>query len=358
MAEPIGLKRIARRIDSLGIPTRHGGPWSHTAIRGILTNRWFIGEVKYKERRFVLDEDTGCRVPKRRDESQHMTLHDESLRIMPDEEFEALQKIVKSRSRPRGAAKAVNGIRPFTGHIFCAECGSVCYHRKSKNAKGEYRYYNCGCRQRQGEEACPNSGSVREDRLLTLVSSICTDILADRQKLIAEAMKLGMKQMDRGKVESRRLQNEIDDLDAQTKSLMALMMNPVIEKGALTAFSRQIAEKESQRRKIEHRMAQVGSASSHRLGRALQKAYQRACESFSQIADDSHLNRFVEEYIGPMLLTSDGRVRPKRLETTTASDESEAVVNITVAGGRFAPLQKLGPEIVKQAFWNCAAEAA
>ena len=79
-------------------------------------------------------------------------------------EFEAVQKLIESRSRPRGAVQAVHGVRPFTGHLFCKECGSVCYSRKSKNAKWEYHYYNCVCRQRKGPKACPNSGSIREEQ--------------------------------------------------------------------------------------------------------------------------------------------------------------------------------------------------
>ena len=51
----------------------------------------------------------------------------------------------------------------------------------------------------------------------------------------------------------------------------------------------------------------------------------------------TRLNRFVEEYIGPMLLTSEGQVIPRSLETTTASALAEAVVKGSVEGGGFEP---------------------
>ena len=72
-----------------------------------------------------------------------------------------------------------------------------------------------------------------------------------------------------------------------------------------------------------------------RLERAMRIAYARATDCFSQIASETHLNRFVEDCIGPMVLCNDGHVKPRRLEMTTASDESEAVVNIAVAGARY-----------------------
>ena len=340
LAEPVGCKALARRLDGLGIPTREGGQWSHMTVRGILQNRWLVGERKYKERQFVLDEETGNRLPKWRQESEHMTRRDDSLRVISDVEFEAVQKLIEGRSQPRGAARASNGMRPFTGHLFCAECGSACYARKSENAKGTYHYYNCGCRQRKGPEACPNAGVVREDKLVDLLVGICTDILTDAEAVIAGAMKIGLKHMNAGRDEAHGLERQIADLDAQSRSLTGLMMNPAIDPAALTALSRQIGQKESERKKVEFRLAQVGSVAARgqeKLGQAVRTAYRRAHENFTQITADGHLNRFVEEHIGPMILTSDGRVVPRSLETTTASALAEAVVTISVAGGGFEP---------------------
>jgi hypothetical protein len=121
---------------------------------------------------------------------------------------------------------------------------------------------------------------------------------------------------------------------------LPLMMNPAIDAGALKAFSREIAAKETERNKCEHRLAQVGSESMQgpeRLETAMRTAYARASDCFSRIASETHLNRFVEDYIGPMVLCGDGRAKPRRLATTTASDESEAVVTSNIAGGGFEP---------------------
>ena len=151
--------------------------------------------------------------------------------------------------------------------------------------------------------------------------------------------------------EANRLNRQMTDLDAQSRVLMGLMMNPVIDAGALTAFSRQIAEREAERKKLEGRLARVASLScqgEERLTRCVRTAYRQVRERFAETVMPSQLNRFVEDYIGPMELTSAGTVVPKKLprplggassthETTTASDESEAVVNISVAGGGFEP---------------------
>ena len=56
-----------------------------------------------------------------------------------------------------------------------------------------------------------------------MISSICTDILADTDAAIAVPLKIGVKHLDAGRTETGRIRREIDDLDAQQRSLMTLM---------------------------------------------------------------------------------------------------------------------------------------
>jgi len=335
LAEPVGLKLMARRLDGHGIPTRQGGPWSHTTVRSILTNRMLIGEVRFGQRQFVMDEDTGNRLPKFLDTDQHKVRRLEELRAIPDETFEAIQQQQKLRARQKGATKAVNGVRPFTGLLFCHACKSVCYARKSKNSKGEYNSYGCGCRQRKGPQACPHAGTVREDKLIHLVSSICHDILGNGDKVIAAAMKIGLQRMDSGRAEAAQLRGEVKALEDRNKRLTGLLLDPEIDSVAKRTISRQMAENEEQREKIEGRLAQVADSSSEgndKLVRAVRVAYREARESLSKIASPTHLNRFVETYIGPMSVTEQGLVKPHRLESTTPSAGAEGVVYSHIAG--------------------------
>jgi site-specific DNA recombinase len=58
-SEQVGYKAIARRLDEMGIPTRTGVSWTHTTIRSILTNTCVIGQIKYHQRQFMLDDESG-----------------------------------------------------------------------------------------------------------------------------------------------------------------------------------------------------------------------------------------------------------------------------------------------------------
>ncbi len=173
----ISPKGIALRLHELGIPSRHGGQWSFTTVRGILRNRMLIGEVRYNQRRMKLNKETGLRVPVFNAEGDHMISQRPELRIVDDETFARVQEKLRARARPRHTSRVASVARAFTGRLFCGVCGGVFYAKKSKNDKGEYYYYNCGTRQRKGLSACCNTSSVREDQLTKIVDQITPDHL-------------------------------------------------------------------------------------------------------------------------------------------------------------------------------------
>jgi hypothetical protein len=81
---------------------------------------------------------------------------------------------------------------------------------------------------------------------------------------------------------STSIEVQLDQAHRQHRSLMTLMMNPAIDSGALSAFSRQIAEKEGERKLKERRLAQIGVSAAQgqeRLGQAVRTAYRRVCEN-------------------------------------------------------------------------------
>lgn len=45
----MGLRRIAKRLNEDGVPTRQGGPWQTSTIKGILANPMYRGIMRYKD---------------------------------------------------------------------------------------------------------------------------------------------------------------------------------------------------------------------------------------------------------------------------------------------------------------------
>jgi hypothetical protein len=70
---------------------------------------------------------------------------------------------------------------------------------------------------------------------------------------------------------------------------------------------------------------------------AVRQSISEVKESLTEAVTPAKLNRFVEDWIGPIRVDIDGTLHPLSLETTMASDDSEAVVTSNIAGGGFEP---------------------
>lgn len=331
LRESIGLKEVARRVAARGIPTRRGGRWGFTTVRSILTNCMLTGEVRYLRRCFKLDRRTGRRVPRWTDESRHLVNRDESLRIIDDTTFERVQSQLSAnaRNRPRNPA----GIRPFTRHLFCAGCGSVYYARKSKNAKGEYRYYGCGNRQARGPQACENSASVREDRLMARIQAAMSAVFDDMDGVLDEVATMAQEALELNRSESTRIGREIAEIDKTLADLTRLLVDPEIEKLAKRSISRQIAEHEAKREDLRGALDSVATQAVSDMDDLMtdcRQAFLEAKANFAGLMSPAQMNRFVAEVVGPMVVHPDGQVVQK--ETAP-----ESLVAAGIAGGGLEP---------------------
>ncbi|HWE02151.1 MAG TPA: hypothetical protein VG326_07035 [Tepidisphaeraceae bacterium] len=80
-----------------------------------------------------------------------------------------------------------------------------------------------------GPQACPHGSSIREDKLINMVNSICHDILGDSDKAITAATKIGVQRMATGKAETALLNSEIRELDDRNKRLTRVLLDAEID---------------------------------------------------------------------------------------------------------------------------------
>ena len=335
--ESVGCKEIARRLQGRGISPRRASRWAHTGVRGMLVNSICTGRLAYNCRRFKVHKQTGRRVAVRNAEADHLVHQDERLRIIDDELFQQAQQRLAGRRRGRPGPYLRAAARPFTGLIFCETCGSICYRRKSKNAKGEYHYYGWGCRQRHGPDACGNTASIREDLLLQEVVRTFKDLFEDADSLIEEATAEAKTLVRKNRGEARRIGGQLADIEKKVTSLTRLLCDPEIDPAAKKAISRQLGEQEAERERLQKatsELAEQASDGTERLAGAVRQALDEAKASLASAATTAELREFVDRWVGPMVLRPDGTVE-KRTPATEGS--SEAGVKGLVAGAGFEP---------------------
>lgn len=119
----VGVRKIAKHLNDLGIPSRKNSHWGDTSIRQILTNPAYIGKIKSEKNNEVY-------------EGKHEGFIDE-------ETFNAVQEI-REKNQPK--VKNDQTLKnPLAGLLRCGICGRAM--RRCPNGKNSHVYrcitYNC-----------------------------------------------------------------------------------------------------------------------------------------------------------------------------------------------------------------------
>jgi 2-oxo-4-hydroxy-4-carboxy--5-ureidoimidazoline (OHCU) decarboxylase len=306
-------------------------------VRGILTNAMLTGTVHYNRRKMKLDRQTGRRVARFKPQSEHKHYVDASLAIIGQDDFDRVQAKLSQSGGSNHGKRATKSTRALTGLVYCGECGSVCYTRKSKNRKGEYHYLACGHRQRFGLDSCENAKSVREDLIVSDAMRVLASIFDDTDAIVREAAAEARRIMGTKRSDAARLRQDIADIDRQTAQLVHLLTDPDIDALAKKSISRQLGTAEAHREQLQAAMDQTrDDNTADRLVTIIQGVLADAKETF-QTATPAQINQLLEQFMGPVILRPDGKLiqkcqlDPPPEKTTTPAGAGVVTSNIVCA---------------------------
>ena len=125
---PMGIKSIAKHLNTRGIRTRDGGRWGTGAVHRVRTRTTYVGRHRFNTKFWKTRE--------RKPETEVVEMAVPP--IIDAAEFEAVQALLRSRSPTLTAPRIVSGPTLLTGICFCAACGRAMTLRTGKS--GRYRY--------------------------------------------------------------------------------------------------------------------------------------------------------------------------------------------------------------------------
>lgn len=131
----IGVSLIARKLNEMQVPTRRGGDWTTSTIRGMLSNPVYIGKIRWNsrpERKKVIDGELVKERPRadRKDWILVDGLHEP---IIDEEIFKLAHKhLSENPSVPVPSRHKVKN--PLAGLIVCGMCGRKMNRRPYPNS--------------------------------------------------------------------------------------------------------------------------------------------------------------------------------------------------------------------------------
>lgn len=155
-----GQQKICNILNEEGICTRRGYAWHPSAVRLILENEKYAGDLKL-QKVFVRDHLTKEKVINHGELPIYWVENDHEP-IVSKEQFQAVQLRLKKQSEGCTASKGAESV--FTGKIRCADCGKN-YRRKTT----PYRVvWCCATFNSRGKKYCPTSKMIPEETLKTV----------------------------------------------------------------------------------------------------------------------------------------------------------------------------------------------
>jgi site-specific DNA recombinase len=169
--EGMGAKEIVKVLNSEGLKTSRGKPWSKNNVYYILKNEVYTGTLLWNRS----NRNGGRRKPNEPDEvirieSNHPALIDQ-------ETFKRVQELLRQRSPKVVHPRLVSSQYLLTGFIYCGKCGARMVGAAAKSSK--FFYYVCHNCYKRGKEIC-DAGFINKDRLEAfIVERVKANILTD-----------------------------------------------------------------------------------------------------------------------------------------------------------------------------------
>lgn len=137
-----GTDAIAKSLNAENIPTKKGGRWTSTSIRGILANEKYTGDCIFQK------TYTDSNFNRHRNDGQldqyYVADHHEA--IISHEDFDAAAALIEQRANEKGVQRGSDKYQQryaFSGKIICGECGDTFRRRIHSSTYGKYPAWVC-----------------------------------------------------------------------------------------------------------------------------------------------------------------------------------------------------------------------
>lgn len=222
-----GTQKIADDLNQKGIPSKRGGRWTATTIRGILKNEKYTGDVilqkTYTDSRFNKRTNYG--------EKNRYLIENHHEAIISHEVFEAVEAALNQRAKEKGIEKRNDKYQnrySFSGKIICSECGSTFKRRIHSSSTRKYVAWCCSKHLKQITEC--SMQFIRDEDIKTAFVTMINKLIFGR-KLILQPLLDALRGMSNSDNLSRiqELEKQIEKNAEQRELLVKLMAKGYLE---------------------------------------------------------------------------------------------------------------------------------
>lgn len=222
-----GSQTIANELNAEHVPTKKGGRWTGTSIRGMLINEKYVGDVifqkTYTDYHFNRHVNYG-------DKDQYMIMgHHEA--IISREVFDAVANIIAQHAAEKGIQKGQAKYQNrycFSGNIICSECGNT-FKRRVHTCK-DYKYVAWCCNTHLTDKVSCSMLYIRDDDLKIAFLTMMNKLIYGHKQILRPLL-THLRNTNNGKSSEREqeLQTLLLQNAEQRETLTKLMVQGYID---------------------------------------------------------------------------------------------------------------------------------
>ena len=284
------LRMIKDRLEAEQIPNVTGGSqWTITAIRSILTNEKYCGDVLLQKT--YISDCISRKVIRNTGQLPMYLVQNHHEGIVERKTFDAVQAEMARRSAGKSPSKknAPTGMTSYASkyalseRLVCGECGTL-YRRCTWSKQGRKRIvWRCVSRLDYGTKYCHNSPTLDEEPLQKAILAAINSVMSQKSTLIRQitsAMEMELAPVPGENMSLADIERRLGELNDQTRELVAesaraedatactAQLRAVMNEAAVLKEKRALIEEQRQSnaqavRRIEDAAAAMAQASTH-----------------------------------------------------------------------------------------------
>lgn len=224
------VRMIKKELEKQGIPAAKGGTvWSEAAIRNILKNEKYCGDVLMQK---TYTQDCISKKQIRNMGQLPMYLvQDNHEGIVSRDDFNAVKAEFARRNARRAPSQKLaptgrscySAKYALTERLVCGECGTL-YRRCVWTKRGQkFAVWRCASRVDYGTKYCHDSPTLREEALQAAILSVINTVMSQRETLVGQiedAMRMELIPFP-GSMSVSDIDQRLEDLDKEFQTLFA-----------------------------------------------------------------------------------------------------------------------------------------
>ena len=221
-----GTHKIADDLNHRKVPTRKGGRWTATTIRGMVSNEKYTGDAifqkTYTDEHFNRHNNYG--------EKDQYLIRNHHEAIISHEDFEAAQTVIEQRGKEKGVIKHNEKYQsryPFSGKIICGQCGGK-FKRRIHRSGRRYIAWCCSTHIADIKE-CSMKYIPESDFEYAFVTMMNKLIFGHENVLKPLLISLRSTNSDDSLTSIRELEKKLEENAEQRKVLVGLLTKGYLE---------------------------------------------------------------------------------------------------------------------------------